>query len=135
MQKKQTYPAVIVILVFISLYGCSHLSTASVSSTSKKSTDAAYHYSLGVLLRLNGKIEEATEELKQAIAADPGSSYLTTELISLYTEQGDLDQWNGNEQYQKWHDILLRTVRRGRLDPIPCLHMCRSREFSNRALK
>ncbi|MFZ3057408.1 MAG: tetratricopeptide repeat protein, partial [Smithella sp.] len=92
MQKKQTYPAVIVILVFISLYGCSHLPAVPVSSSSKTSTDATYHYSLGVLLRLNGKIEEATEELKQAVAADPGSSYLTTELVSLYTEQGDIGQ-------------------------------------------
>jgi len=45
----------------------------------------------GVLLRLDGKIEEATNELKQAVAADPGSSYLLTELVSLYTEQGDLN--------------------------------------------
>ena len=92
MQKKQIYPAFILILVFINLYGCSHLPVVPASSTSKTSTDAIYHYSLGVLLRLDGKIEEATNELKQAVAADPGSSYLTTELVSLYTEQGDLNQ-------------------------------------------
>ena len=55
-----------------------HLPAVQVSSESseKTSADAIYHYSLGVLLRLDGKIEEATNELKQAVAADPGSSYL-----------------------------------------------------------
>jgi len=62
------------------------------SVSSKTSADAIYHYSLGVLLRLDGKIEEATNELKKAVAADPGSSYLLTELVSLYTEQGDLNE-------------------------------------------
>ena len=92
MQKKPTYPVFILILVFINLYGCSHLSAVPVPSVSSTtSSDAIYHYSLGVLLRLDGKIEEATNELKQAVAADPGSSYLLTELVSLYTEQGDLN--------------------------------------------
>ena len=93
MQKKLIYPVFILIFVFINLYGCSHLSAVPVPSVSSKtSADATYHYSLGVLLRLDGKLEEATNELKQAVAADPGSSYLTTELVSLYTEQGDLNQ-------------------------------------------
>ena len=93
MQKKQTYLVFILILFFINLYGCSHLPMIQVPSVSSKtSADATYHYSLGVLLRLDGKIEEATNELKQAVAADPGSSYLATELVSLYAEQGDLNQ-------------------------------------------
>ena len=91
MQKKQIYLVFILILFFINLYGCSHLPKQAPSVSSKTSADATYHYSLGVLLRLDGKIEEATNELKQAIAADPDSSYLTTELVSLYTEQGDLN--------------------------------------------
>ena len=86
MQKKPTYPVFILILVFINLYGCSHLPAVQVSSVSseKTSSDAIYHYSLGVLLRLDGKIEEATNELKQAVAADPGSSSLC--IISYHSD-------------------------------------------------
>ena len=93
MQKKRTYPVFILILFFINLYGCGHLPMIQAPpASSKTSADATYHYSLGVLLRLDGKIEEAINELKKAVAADPDSSYLTTELVSLYAEQGDLNQ-------------------------------------------
>ncbi|MGP8154844.1 MAG: hypothetical protein ACLQBQ_12040, partial [Smithella sp.] len=68
MQKNKTLLIFVVILVLINLYGCSHLQKTQVSpvSSENKSTDASYHYSLGVLLRLDGKLEEATEEFKQA---------------------------------------------------------------------
>ena len=71
MQKNKTLFIFILILMLVNLYGCSHLQKVQVPSVSSenKSTNASYHYSLGVLLRLDGKLEEATEEFKTGPAA------------------------------------------------------------------
>lgn len=50
---------------------------------------AAYHYSLAVLLRLDGDLAGSIDELKKALTAHPESPYLTTELVSLYVENND----------------------------------------------
>ena len=71
MQKKLTYPLFILTLVLINLYSCSSFVCGSSSLWNRKHQSAIYNYSMGVLLRLDGKIEEATNELKQAVAADP----------------------------------------------------------------
>ena len=55
------------------------------------SGDAAYHYSLAVLMRLDGDLKGAIEQMKQALAAGPDSPYLTTELVSLYVENNNVD--------------------------------------------
>lgn len=51
---------------------------------------ASYHYSLSVLLSLNGRLDEATEELEKALDLDNKSPYLATELAALYGEKGNL---------------------------------------------
>ena len=53
---------------------------------------AAYHYSVSVLLRRDGDLPGAIDELKQALGHDSGSSYLVTELVSLYVENNDTEK-------------------------------------------
>ncbi len=55
------------------------------------SGEAAYHYSLAVLMRLDGDLKGAIDQMKQALAAGPDSPYLTTELVSLYVENNNTD--------------------------------------------
>jgi len=56
------------------------------------SRDAAYHYSLGTMLTLDGKFKEAAKEYEAALALDPKSSFLAAELASLYVKMGELDR-------------------------------------------
>jgi tetratricopeptide (TPR) repeat protein len=53
---------------------------------------AAYHYSLSVHLSLNGKHDEAIGELEKALSLDAKSSFLATELATLYSENGDIEK-------------------------------------------
>jgi len=94
MQKKRIQLLLIIILLIINISGCSYIKAVRLSSEydEDNSRAAAYHYSLGVLLHLNGKIEEAIVELEKAHKSDPGSYYLITELVSLYTEKRDFER-------------------------------------------
>lgn len=75
--------------------GCTSWSTVRPSSypdvPEKYSGEAAYHYSLAVLSRLDGDLAEAIDQLKQALSIHPDSPYLTTELVSLYVENDNID--------------------------------------------
>lgn len=53
---------------------------------------AAYHYSASVLLRSDGDLPGSIDELKQALLHDPDSSYLVTELVSLYVENSESEK-------------------------------------------
>ncbi|MFA5321829.1 MAG: tetratricopeptide repeat protein [Smithella sp.] len=94
MKKNRAHLIFVFVFILITLAGCMSLKKAQIAPASDeiKQTSAPYHYSLSVILRQEGQLEEATDELKQALAADPESSYLATELISLYAEQGDFNQ-------------------------------------------
>jgi tetratricopeptide (TPR) repeat protein len=50
---------------------------------------AAFHYSLGVLLAMNGNLEEAIQEMEKAHNLDPASPFLAKEIASLYMEKGE----------------------------------------------
>jgi tetratricopeptide (TPR) repeat protein len=77
------------------LGGCASLSAVRPSSypeaPERYSGETAYHYSLAVLSRLDGDSAAAIDELKQALAIHPDSPYLTTELVSLYVENDQID--------------------------------------------
>ncbi len=59
MQRKITYLVLITILIIVYISGCSYVKTVRFPSehTENSSADAMNHYSLGVLLRLEGKID------------------------------------------------------------------------------
>ena len=91
MPRKQLF-FIIVVLLFTVISGCASFLPAVQSAApaeDKYSAVAAYHYSLAVLLRQEGKLENAVSELEQAIVADPDSLFLVTELVSLYAEKED----------------------------------------------
>lgn len=75
--------------------GCASLSAVWPSSypdvREQYSGEAAYHYSLAVLAQLDGNLAESIDQLKQALAIHPDSPYLTTELVSLYVENDNVD--------------------------------------------
>ena len=54
-----------------------------------RSEGAAFHYSLGVLLAMNGNLEQAIREMEEAGRLDPASPYLAKEIASLYMEKGE----------------------------------------------
>ena len=92
MTRKQLYLILAVFLLFTNISGCASFLPAAQSfepSEGKYSADAAYHYSLAVLLRQEGNLADAASELEKAIAADPDSLFLITELVSLYAEKED----------------------------------------------
>ena len=91
MLKKYIYLITMLAAAAITISGCGGLAPARSSAiySDKSSTKSTYHYSLAVLLRLNGQVNDAAAELEKAIAADSGSAYLKTELVSLYAEKGD----------------------------------------------
>ena len=61
------------------------------SAPEKYSGAAAYHYSLAVLSRLDGDLAGSIDALKQALSIQPDSPYLTTELVSMYVENNNVD--------------------------------------------
>ena len=65
--------------------------TSNTSVDDVYSKEAAYHYSLAVLLRLNHELSQAIDQMKKALAIHPDSIYLNTELVSLYAEHHDFD--------------------------------------------
>lgn len=75
--------------------GCVSLSASGPSSypsvPEQYSGAAAYHYSLAVLSRLDGDLAGSIDQLKQALVIHPDSPYLTTELVSLYVENSNVD--------------------------------------------
>ncbi len=75
--------------------GCASLSVGRPlsypSAPEKYSGAAAYHYSLAVLSRLDGDLAGSIDELKQALSIQPDSPYLTTELVSMYVENSNVD--------------------------------------------
>lgn len=58
----------------------------------KTSQGATYHYSLGILLALDGRIDEAIREMETAMQFDPYAPAITLELAPLYLEKGDVDR-------------------------------------------
>lgn len=75
--------------------GCTSLSSNRPSSEPAGpevySAVAGYYYSLAVLERLEGNLAGAIDHMKRATAAQPESSYLTTELVALYVENNNVD--------------------------------------------
>lgn len=51
---------------------------------------ASYHYSLSVLSSLNGKLDDAIDEMEKALGFDAQSAFLATELAGLYSEKGNI---------------------------------------------
>jgi tetratricopeptide (TPR) repeat protein len=83
-------------LLFPTIFsGCAFLSAGRPlsypSAPEKYSGAAAYHYSLAVLSRLDGDLAGSIDELKQALSIQPDSPYLTTELVSMYVENSNVD--------------------------------------------
>jgi tetratricopeptide (TPR) repeat protein len=83
-------------LLFPAIFsGCASLSVGRPlsypSAPEKYSGAAAYHYSLAVLSRLDGDLAGSIDELKQALSIQPDSPYLTTELVSMYIENSNVD--------------------------------------------
>jgi tetratricopeptide (TPR) repeat protein len=83
-------------LLFPAIFsGCVSLSAGRPlsypSAPEKYSGAAAYHYSLAVLSRLDGDLAGSIDELKQALSIQPDSPYLTTELVSMYVENSNVD--------------------------------------------
>jgi len=83
-------------LLFPAIFsGCASLSVGRPlsypSAPEKYSGAAAYHYSLAVLSRLDGDLAGSIDELKQALSIQPDSPYLTTELVSMYVENSNVD--------------------------------------------
>ena len=77
------------------LTACAFLSdvrpSAYPDAPEQYSGEAAYHYSLAVLSRLDGNSAAAIDQMKSALAIHPDSPYLTTELVSLYVENDQID--------------------------------------------
>jgi len=71
-------------------------SSAAAEDTSPLSSfsinRAPFHYSLGIQAYLNGRLDEAIDELEKALTLDPQSTFLTIELASLLSEKGDLNK-------------------------------------------
>jgi len=79
MCRKRTLLVLITVFICAHLNGCgvsgkSHLIDSPPAAPEAKAANPFYHYSLGVLLRLDGNMEEATEEMRKAVAADPESA-------------------------------------------------------------
>jgi tetratricopeptide (TPR) repeat protein len=53
---------------------------------------AAFHYSLGILLAMNGNLGQAIREMEEAGRLDPSSPYLAKEIASLYMEKGEAEK-------------------------------------------
>ncbi|HPC85017.1 MAG TPA: tetratricopeptide repeat protein [Smithellaceae bacterium] len=96
MQKKLIPFLIGGLLLWAMLAGCASFparpQTAPGPAPETYSKEAAYHYSLAVLSRLDGRPAESIDHMKRALAFAPGSPYLNTELVSLYVENGDVDQ-------------------------------------------
>ena len=96
MQKKFIPHLICALMCFFIFNGCASFSTvtpqASLPAAEEYSGRAAYHYSLAVLMRLDGDLAGAIEQLRQAVAVQPESSYLVTELVSLYIENSNVDR-------------------------------------------
>ena len=95
MQKKLINFMICGFLIPAIFAGCASLSAdrplSYPSIPEQYSGAAAYHYSLAVLSRLDGDLTASIDQLKQALAIHPDSPYLTTELVSLYIENSNVD--------------------------------------------
>jgi tetratricopeptide (TPR) repeat protein len=95
MQKKLNNFITCCLLLPAIFSGCASLSVGRPlsypSAPEKYSGAAAYHYSLAVLSRLDGDLAGSIDELKQALSIQPDSPYLTTELVSMYVENSNVD--------------------------------------------
>ena len=89
---RSSYGAGILILICLVL-SCaptsSYLAKPIASAESEgSSTEATYHYSLGVLSLLSGNVGNAIREYETALTYDPRSGLLAAELASLYMKTG-----------------------------------------------
>ena len=95
MQKKHIFFLLCGFLFSAILAGCASFPAsrppAYVPAPDPYSKEAAYHYSLAVLSRLDGNLDESIDQMKRALSFSPDSPYLTTELVSLYVENNDVD--------------------------------------------
>jgi len=55
-------------------------------------SNSYYHYSLGVLLAINGETDRAITEYESALRSDPESPYLINELAALYMKKGKMNK-------------------------------------------
>ncbi|HPG72414.1 MAG TPA: tetratricopeptide repeat protein, partial [Syntrophales bacterium] len=81
--------AILLTAALAALGGLAPPSTAQETGSPSPPTDAAYHYSLGTMLSLDGKLKEAAREYEKALELDPKSAFLATELAGLYVKMGD----------------------------------------------
>ena len=85
---KATAAAMVLASIFL-------LTAAAPGEAAKAATSAgsaAYHYSIGTKLALDGAFPEAAREYEKALQLDPKSTFLSTELATLYVKMGDLDR-------------------------------------------
>ncbi|MGZ6223913.1 MAG: tetratricopeptide repeat protein, partial [Syntrophales bacterium] len=91
------YKKYFLILILCCLAGCASSPVkggipGAPAGTERPSSDSMYHYSLGVLHILDDNIDGAIKEYQKAMNFDPQSSYIKTELISLYIERGEIQK-------------------------------------------
>ncbi|MFA7175722.1 MAG: tetratricopeptide repeat protein, partial [Smithellaceae bacterium] len=96
MQKKHIPLLICGLLFWALLAGCASFPArtrpaAPDPAPETYSKEAAYHYSLAVLSRLDGRPAESIDHMKRALSFSPDSPYLNTELVSLYVENGDVE--------------------------------------------
>lgn len=119
MQKKIIPPWICGMLFCGLLCSCASLPSGGLSYPSlpeQYSGKAAYYYSLSVLARLDGNLDEAIRHLKEALADCPESPYLTAELVSLYIENNEMELALPLGEYaltQNPGDIELRSMMGG----------------------
>ena len=92
---KNILPGEFIFFIFLFiLEGCAlfpHSGAVMAKPSDRESLNSpAYHYSLGIQFSLDGKIGDAIREMEEALKLDPKSSFLATELASLYSEKGDV---------------------------------------------
>ena len=91
------YNRYLLILILCCFAGCASSpvkgsATAVSEGTERPSFGSTYHYSVGVLNLLDDNLDSAIKEYEKALSLDPQSSYLKTELISLYVERGEIQK-------------------------------------------
>ena len=91
------YNRYFLILTLCCLAGCASAPvkgslTAASEGAERPSFGSTYHYSVGVLHLLDDNLDSAIKEYEKAMSLDPQSSYLKTELISVYIERGEIQK-------------------------------------------
>lgn len=85
-------------MFLVSTVACTHMGRESSKPTVPEPSaygkveysDAYYHYSLGVKADLRGNLDNSIKEYEKALSLDPGSSYLMTQLATLYMRKNNI---------------------------------------------